>query len=281
MLFSSWLRKKIQKPAPQNRFRPQLEALDDRIVPSTLTVTTAADSASSSYSFAPGSLREEIAVAQSGDTIVFDKSLKGQTITLSGFLGELYIEKNLDIEGLGAKNLAISGAGERVFEVDANVQVTLAGMTIENGYGQAYNNGSGVGWGGGLESFQGGGILNSGTLTVSGCTVTGNKATYGGGGIANEFGGTLTISGCTVSHNASLFQGGIGGFGGGGIYNDGTLTLSGSTVTQNSGGGIFNDYSGVLTILSSTVKSNHYEPDLYNLGTWSADSSSTIGTVGP
>jgi len=276
MLFSFWLRKKAQKPTPPTRFRPRLETLDDRLVPSTLTVTNAADSLING-SFAPGSLRQEIAAAQSGDTITFDKSLKGQTITLNGSVGELYIAKNLDIEGLGAKNLAISGAGSRLFEVAANVQVTLAGMTIENGDGQFSSNG--VGWD--SSDGQGGGILNFGALTVRGCTLSNNSASNGGGGIANEFGGTLTISGSTVSHNFSYFQGGIVEFGGGGIYNDGTMTLSGSSVTQNSGGGIFNDYSGVLTILSSTVKSNHYEPDLYTLGTWSADSSSTIGTVGP
>ena len=268
-------------PCRRGIFRPQLQVLEGRDVPSTLTVTTTADSLNSG-AFAPGSLRDEIAVARSGDTIVFDSSLKGQTITLNGGIGELYIDKNLDIEGLGAKNLAISGAGSRVFDVAANVRVTLAGMTIENGDG--YYSSNGVAWG---DSYygHGGGILNFGTLTVSGCTVTGNDAASGGGGIANDFGGTLMISGSTVSNNSSDTWYGISEYGGGGIYNDGTMTLSGSSVTQNSGGDIFNDYSGVLTILSSTVNSNkhyeHYWADLYNLGAWSADSSSTIGTVGP
>ena len=160
-----------------------------------------------------------------------------------------------------------------------NVQVTLAGMTIENGDGRASN--GGVAWS--QNDLDGGGIRNFGRLTVSGCTVTGNRSSWDGGGIANEFGGTLAIIGSTVSQNNNLYPGGY--VGGGGVYNDGAMTLSGSTVTQNGangglGDGIFNDRSGTLTILSSTVKNNH-GTDLYNLGTWSADSGSSIGKVGP
>jgi hypothetical protein len=63
------------------RCRPYLEQLETRLAPAvTLTVNTVADSG-------PGSLRAEIPAAHSGDTIVFDPSLKGQTITLQS--GEL------------------------------------------------------------------------------------------------------------------------------------------------------------------------------------------------
>ena len=47
-----------------------------------------------------GSLRQAIATAASGDTINFDASLNGQTITLTS--GELGINKNLTITGPGA-----------------------------------------------------------------------------------------------------------------------------------------------------------------------------------
>lgn len=287
MCFSSWMRNWTSTRFPRSwaqhrptppRFRPQLEVLEGRDVPSTLTVTNNLDNG------AVGSLRYEIGVAQSGDTIVFDNSLKGTTITVGSTLD---INKSLAIEGLGAKNLAISGGNQsastgywRVFEVDRwdafgqRVQATLSGMTIENGIAATGN----VAFYGQADG-QGGGILNLGTLTLSGCTATGNNGSDGGGGIANEIGGTLTISGSTVSGNFAAYDGG-------GIYNDGTLTLSGSTVTKNStgygeqGGGIYNDYSGVLTILSSTVNGNKPD-DLYNLGSWSADKSSKIGKVGP
>jgi hypothetical protein len=50
-----------------------------------------------------------------------------------------------------------------------------------------------------------GGIFNyGGTLTVSGCTLSGNS---GAGGIVNE--GALTVSGCTLSGDSADLGGGI------------------------------------------------------------------------
>jgi hypothetical protein len=56
-----------------------------------------------------GTLRAVIASAHKNDTIVFDPSLDGRTITLTPALGQLSITKNLDIEGPGASLLSISG----------------------------------------------------------------------------------------------------------------------------------------------------------------------------
>src|SRR6516162_5237915 len=85
---------------PRRRVMPQIEILEQRTVLSTWTVTSPADSGD-------GSLRAIIAQAQDGDQIIFDHSLRGQTITLTS--GELAISKDLDIEGLGADQLAVSG----------------------------------------------------------------------------------------------------------------------------------------------------------------------------
>jgi hypothetical protein len=61
-------------PAPQRRsFRPRLERLEERTVPT--TVTSNLDDGSS------GTLRAVIDAASPGDTIDFDPSLAGQTIT--------------------------------------------------------------------------------------------------------------------------------------------------------------------------------------------------------
>jgi hypothetical protein len=84
-----------------------------------------------------------------------------------------------------------------------------------------------------------------GTLTVSGSTLSGNSATYGGG-IANS--GTLTVMGSTVSGNTSNYYGG-------GIAGYGTLTVMGSTVSGNYGGGITHG-GGTLTVMGSTVSGN-------------------------
>jgi hypothetical protein len=75
----NWLRLSNTRPAPvprRKRFRPRLEGLENRTVLSTLTVMNNHDDGA-------GSLRRAIAHAQEGDTIVFDPSLNGQTITLT------------------------------------------------------------------------------------------------------------------------------------------------------------------------------------------------------
>jgi hypothetical protein len=283
--------KKRSSPArkPTTGFRPRLEALEGRDVPSTLTVTSAATSG-------PGSLRAEIAAAQSGDTIVFAPSLDGQTITLTG---ELVINKNLTIQGPGASQLTISGNyhapgalqpygyGSRVFEVDG-VTATIAGLTISNGY--AFVNGPGGGGGGGI-------LNHGGNLTVTNCTLSNNRAGFGGA-IDNAFGSTLTVSGCIISGNHFTdTEGQLGGAGifnayfaratvssstisgnsgptlnsttsfpttygdGGGIYNGGWMTLSGSTVTNNKpyawGGGVYEDTRAQLSILGKSVVTNN------------------------
>jgi hypothetical protein len=237
MFFWSWIRNRNTKPRSSRRaistFRPRLEVLEGRDVPSTLTVTN-------NLGFGTGSLRDEIGIAQSGDTIVFDPSLHGQTIDIwsnAPFSGggsyEIDITKNLDIEGLGANNLAINGGFiARVFRVTAGAQVTLSGLTIE------YGNGRTGGYDPASDDGLGGSILNYGTLTVTFCMVTGdsvntNASSYGGG-IYNA--GTLTVSDSTVTHN-------IAGYAGGGIYNAGTLTVLNSSIIDNTalfGADIFN-----------------------------------------
>ena len=76
-----------------------LETLEDRTVPSILTVTNLLDAGD-------GSLRDQIAAAANGDTILFDSSLRG-TISLTS--GELDITQNFTIQGPGAANLTVSG----------------------------------------------------------------------------------------------------------------------------------------------------------------------------
>jgi hypothetical protein len=234
-----------------------LEVLEGRVLPSILTVTNNADSGA-------GSMRAAIAAAVSGDTINFDASLVGQTITLTS--GELDITQSINILGLGANNLTISGGGmNEVFAIGrlgSNASsVSLSGLTIADGY----------------ELLIGGGIINfGGTLTVSNCTLSGNSANAGGG-IANEPAGTLTVSNCTLSGNSATSRTGSGqGNGiGGGILNYGTLiasycTLSGNSATGEGadGGGITND-GGNSTVSNCTLSSNSTTGDgggIFNLG---------------
>src|SRR5882757_7842546 len=63
----------------------------------------------------PGSLRQALADANDGDTINFDPSLNGQTITLT--TAELLINKNITISGPGANLLTVSRAAKAAFRI--------------------------------------------------------------------------------------------------------------------------------------------------------------------
>ena len=52
-----------------------------------------------------------------------------------------------------------------------------------------------------LDQQNGGGLFNLGTLTLTGCTVSGNSAGDEGGGLFND--GMLTLTDCTVSGNSA------------------------------------------------------------------------------
>ena len=77
------------------------------------------------------SLRQALADANDGDTINFDLSVKGQTITLTS--GQLNVDKDVTVRGFGATNLAVDGnAQSRVFYVNPNQTVTVSGLSIIN-----------------------------------------------------------------------------------------------------------------------------------------------------
>jgi hypothetical protein len=187
-----------------------------------------------------------IFLASSGDSV---------KVAPATYTENLTIGINLKIVGASAKTTIIDG-GKRgtVVTVTYGADVTLLDLTIRNGF----------------TTFRGGGIYNSGTLTINNSTISGN-ASRKGGGIYNQ--GDLTISGSTISENAasSPYNSGIAAQGGG-IYNynnGGTLALNNSTLSGNSatssgdvvcapsyGGGIYS-VSKTLTINNSTLSGNY------------------------
>lgn len=273
MTFTNWLRslRTDRKSAPAARsrgqrsifgapprFQPRLEAMEDRFLLSTLIVLNNSDSG-------PGSLRADIAAAHSGDRIVFDPSLNGQTITLTS--GELAINQSLSILGPGADQLTVSGnnAG-RVFDLTGSgANVTMRGLTIADGL-----------------AVQGGGIQNlADNLTISDVNLSNDQAVGGagedaqGGGIFNGSAASLRVFDSVFANDLArggdgLSGGNAGSAHGGGLFNQGIATLSGGTLSANKaiggdstgvggsgfGGGIMNDVGGTLTVRDSAFLGN-------------------------
>jgi hypothetical protein len=215
------------EPANRRRSRLHVETLEGRCLPSTVSNLSDHD---------PGSLRDAIATTPAGGTVDFQPGLSG-TITL--MTGELLIDKGLTIAGPGASVITVSGNhASRVFDIAGMYTVGISGLTIADGS---------------VTNANGGGIISSGTLTVTVSILSANSATFGtGGGIEND-GGMLTVTASTLSGNSA----GAGG----GIFNDaGTLTVTASTLTGNSsgtgGGGIYSNFGGGVTITDSTLRGN-------------------------
>jgi CSLREA domain-containing protein len=209
------------------------------------------------------SLREAIAAAASGDTIVFDASLSGGTITLGT---TLTLSKNVTIDGSAlAVPITIDGANTyRVFYVNSGVAATLSGLTIAHGY----------------TSGNGGGIYNQGMLTVMSSTISANRTSGGGrygGGIFNAGSSTLIVRSSTFMGNRtddrggaiynaagtltvadSTFTGNIAGYGAGVYSWVATATLNNSTFSGNSAlsmGGVYNNWGG-MTVSNCTFSGN-------------------------
>ena len=190
------------------------------------------------------SLREAFAYTSFlAQDVTFAAGFPGGTIVLDG--RDLCIYQSLSVDATSIGGLTIDAAGRsRVLSVTGGVEVSLIGLRLTGGSETGYGDG--------------GGICNSGVLTLTNSTVSGNSlGFYGGsgGGIYNA--GTLTLTNSTVASNSA----GRGGseYGGGGIRNVGTLTLTNSTVSGNSagnGGGIWNNNYRALTLNNTIVALN-------------------------
>src|SRR5262249_19668573 len=197
-----------------------LEALEDRQLLSTLTVTSAADDG-------PGTLRQTIAVARNGDTIQFSPDLNGQTISLTS--GELPITKSLNIQGPDASKLGITSSA-RVFDITTpGADVTISGLGLK---------GSGV--------SMGGAILNQGGhLTVADANLSG-MVLFGSSPSGSAKGGAIASTGAGASLTVlnSTFLG------------DSVHGAAGNTTNPNGGdgigGAIFGDVNTTLSVTGCT-----------------------------
>jgi predicted outer membrane repeat protein len=236
-----------------------------------ITVTNGNDSGS-------GSLRQALADANDGDTINFDASVGTVTLTTA----ELAIDKSLTLSGAPQMvTVARSSQTEfRIFHVMPGHSVEINGLTISGGHITGDNGGGILNdhstltiayctvFGNAIVSAEfgpnsGGGIYNSGTMTLNQVVVNNNNASFSGGGEGRIWGGGISNTG-TMIIIAGTIQGNMGFVAAGGIYNTGMMTITGSTISNNQtgnpghfgaiGGGIAND--GTITIQDSTISGN-------------------------
>lgn len=168
------------------------------------------------------------------------------------FTEDLDIAKNVSLRGFGSTSTTIMGTGaSRVIRIQNSYSVTIQHVTVTGGYQTGYVEG-------------GGGIWNSGTLSLSNCIVSGNYAEPMGGGIYNGSDGVMDINRCTIKENTT-YHAGWNGLGGGGVYNTGSLTMLDSTVSDNHaddspsdlnyGGGVYH-HGGTMTLERVTITAN-------------------------
>jgi hypothetical protein len=249
------------RPTSTRKVRLRVEALEDRLTPSTYTVTSTGDTGAGSG--LSGDLRYCITQANSNggaNTIQFDSTVFStpQTITLTSLLPTI-TDNNLTITGPGAGLATISGNGQFQVMNITGVNDTITGLTIANGSG---------GTAGGIY------LNGSGSLALVNMVISQNSASVDGGGIGDTAGTTLTISNSTISNNSGKYVGGL--------WNNGTANLTDCTLSGNStaqdgtsllgslenGGAIQNN--STLTMTDCTLFGNFANHDgggIYNKGT--------------
>ena len=227
------------------------------------------------------SLRGAVTVANANpgaDTVVLPSGTYTLTIAGTGedanATGDLDVTDDLALQGADAATTIIQAcavvapattcqAVDRVLDVDPGakgITVTVSGVTLRNGFAPSNNFDDG-----------GGGVRNSGALTITDAAVIANAVdplgSGSGGGICHRA-GTLTLVRSHVDGNRSgTVAGGI--FVGSGIGHPGsapaTLVVNDSTVSDNqangTGGGIYTGASNVagkplITIARSTIAGN-------------------------
>jgi hypothetical protein len=206
-----------------------------------ITVTSTDDSG-------PGSLRQAIADARSGDRIKVPPGRFKLTT------GRLLVDVPVEINGAGARKTVIDGNDRsRIFKVSGSGSGSaISRLTIQSGD-------AGKGDGGGIK-------LTNARLTLNEVAVKGNQVAFNhkasGGGIAATGRTSLVLRRSIVSGNR--------GYNGGGVDDVSNLRVIDSTITRNSAGGPRSggDGGGIagrgsVTITDSTIADNRcfHAPD--------------------
>jgi hypothetical protein len=188
-----------------------------------------------------GSTERTVSLASTGSIFIVES---GVTLTL---------DSNVTLQGRNDNMdalLSVNSGGTLVMRSNSkvtgntNTAIFSCGGGIFIALGGAFTMSEGI-ISGNSASFAGGGVYAAGTFVMSGGVIHGNTS-KDGGGIRSQ--STFTMSGGTISGNTGVWGGGVG--------TDGTFAMSGGTISGNTGlrgGGVDVYPSGTFTKQSGGV----------------------------
>jgi predicted outer membrane repeat protein len=211
----------------------------------TWTVTSLADDGTTVPGNCPHAsacrLRDAVAAAAAGDTIVFASGLSGGVIRLAG--SYITVDESMTIDSTALSSpITLNGDTDndglgnvRIFYIYASSYssiVTLKGLRFEKG----------------TDSYYGGALRNYESLSISTSIFVDNTSGWDGGAIDNN--GTLTVADSTFINNSSANGGAIDD-------SDGTLLVKNSLFIQNHATGYGGSIKDGETIANSTFVGNY------------------------
>ena len=286
-------KKKKYRGVEYARRRSLFETLEPRqmLAVDSFTVDIAGDVDDGNYTAGNLSLREAlIQAATDSDLTTIDFAPGISDIVLGGT--ELTIDSKVTIDGPGVELLTIDGDNaSRVFNVSSGVSAELNDLTIT----------------GGSSTSNGGGIYNSGDLTLDRVVVVDNHSGGSGGGLYSVEGSSVQIDASTFEANTAIHAGGArintAGSGdssvtnstfvgnraengtttssGGALYvwggtNSGTVKIVGSTFSGNSAetatGGLRAQNFALVEVINSTITNNSSASSSAGIGSWGSSS---------
>lgn len=233
----------------------------------TWTVTSLADDGTINTGNCPHAsacrLRDAVAAAAAGDTIVFASGLSGGVIRLAG--SYITVDESMTIDGTALSSpITLNGDTDndglgnvRIFTASVpsySAIVTIKGLRFEKG----------------TTSYDGGAIYNYEALSISGSVFVDNSAGWDGGAIFNN-GGAITVTDSTFIDNSAGDDGGAIAYGpqlvknsvfiqnhasdtGGAIlYGE---TIANSTFVGNYAGAGGAIYGNTMKLVNNTISGN-------------------------